>query len=133
MEHTVETGRTGTASRIVSEADLAPVLGSGTVAVYATPAMVALMEAAAVDALADVLPEGLTSVGIYMEVHHLAATPPQMKVKAQATVTEVDGRVITFEVSASDSLELIGRGIHRRAVVDSARFLERVGAKTDNR
>ena len=130
MNSTIETGRSGTSSRMVGQADLATSMGSGTVDVFATPAMIALMEQAAVNALASALPNGQTSVGIYLEVHHLAATPLQMKVSATATVVEVEGRVITFEVSATDGLETIGRGVHRRIVVDSARFVDRVTAKS---
>ncbi|MFN2201857.1 MAG: thioesterase family protein [Caldilineaceae bacterium] len=130
MSSTIAAGLSGTSSRIVGSADLATSMGSGTVEVFATPAMIALMEEAAVDALAPALPDGLTSVGIYLEVHHLAGTPLQMSVSATATVIEVDGRVITFEVSATDGLEIIGRGVHRRVIVDGARFVERVSAKT---
>lgn len=108
---------------------LATAMGSGSVAVYATPAMIALMEAAAVDALAPVLPEGQSSVGIALNVRHLAATPLGRQVRARAQVTEVDGRKVIFQVQAWDEHEMIGDGTHTRYVIDVARFMERVQAK----
>ena len=125
----IATGTTGTATKTVAEADLATALGSGNVDVFGTPAMIALMEEAAVAALAGILPAGLTSVGIYLEVHHLAATPPGMHVQAVATVTEVDGRIVSFDISASDAAEQIGRGVHRRVIVEHDRFQQRTAAK----
>lgn len=128
----IAAGLTGTSQTVVDESNLATALGSGTVAVFGTPAMVALMEEAAVSALSSVLPADLTSVGIYLEIHHLAATPPGIAVQATAIVKEVDGRVVTFELNASDGAEPIGRGIHRRVIVDQARFLQRAQEKLDS-
>jgi fluoroacetyl-CoA thioesterase len=125
----IATGLTVHARRTTTSADTATALGSGTVEVLGTPAMIALMEEAAVATLAGVLPGNLTSVGIYLEVHHLAATPPGMEVWATATVTEVDRREISFEVEASDSVGIIGRGLHRRVIVDQAKFLQRAQEK----
>lgn len=104
-------------------------MGSGSLEVYATPALVALMEAAAVAALDPLLPPGQTSVGTALEVRHLAATPPGMVVRARAEVTAVDGRRVTFAVHAWDERELIGEGAHIRVVVDAERFLSRLEAK----
>ncbi len=117
--------RTGT----VTESLLATRLGSGSVAVYATPAMVALMESAAVAAIEPLLPEGQASVGIALEVKHLAATPPGQQVRARAEVTEVDGRKVSFAVWAWDEQELIGEGVHTRYAIDVARFMQRVQSK----
>lgn len=125
----IQTGLTGTARRRVRATDLAPALGSGTVDVFGTPALVALMEEAAVNALADALPSHLTSVGVYLEIRHLAATPAGMGVQASATVTSVEGRTITFDVQASDNAEPIGRGTHKRVIVDSAKFQRDAEAK----
>lgn len=122
-------GLTGTASRTVSAADTAFALGSGDAPVFGTPALIALMEEAAVAALAAALPPDMTSVGVYLEVHHLAATPPGLTVTAQATVTTVDERTVSFELAASDSAEPIGRGVHRRVIVNRARFQQRAEAK----
>ena len=113
----------------VDESLLATVLGSGSVPVYATPAMVALMEAAAVAAIAEALPEGQTSVGTALDVRHLAATPPGHRVRARAEVTAVQGRKVSFRVQAWDERDLIGEGTHTRFVIDVARFMQRVESK----
>ncbi len=91
--------------------------------------MVALMESAAVAAIESLLPEGKTSVGIALDVKHLAATPPGQQVRARAEVIEVDGRKVTFRVQAWDERERIGEGTHTRFVIDVARFLQRVQSK----
>ncbi len=91
--------------------------------------MIALMEQAAVTALTDILPDDLTSVGIRLDVQHLAATPLGMGVSATAVVTAVDGRIVTFTVSASDDVEEIGLGTHQRAIVDAAKFQQRADDK----
>lgn len=108
---------------------LATTMGSGSVTVYATPAMVALMEAAAVDALTPALAEGQSSVGIALDIRHLAATPPGRQVRARAEVIQVQGAKVTFQVRAWDEHELIGDGTHTRYVIDVARFMQRVQAK----
>lgn len=104
-------------------------LGSGAVAVFATPEMVRLMERAAVHALAPHLAPGQQSVGTMVNVRHLAATPLGATVTAQAELVAVDGRRLTFKVSAHDGTELIGEGLHERALIDLARFEAKVQAK----
>jgi len=104
-------------------------LGSGSIAVYATPAMIALMEYAAVAALDPLLAEGQSSVGVEIAVKHLAATPLGHQVKARAEVTAVDRRRVSFRVQAWDEQELIGEGTHTRVVIDVARFMGRVEGK----
>lgn len=126
----IEPGLQGSATRLVSAADLATALGSGTVEVFGTPAMIALMEAAAVEALANVLPPELTSVGMQLQIDHVAATPSGARVTATATVSEVDGRRITFEVHAADEVETIGHGRHRRVIVEREKFQQRAQAKS---
>ena len=125
----IDIGATGSVEQLVGRGSLATTLGSGTTNVYGTPAMIALMEQAAVTALTDILPDNLTSVGIRLDVQHLAATPLGMDVSATAVVTAVDGRIVTFTVSASDDVEEIGRGTHQRAIVDAAKFQQRVNDK----
>lgn len=125
----VQPGLASEVTAIVDENTVATAVGSGTVAVYATPAMLALMEAAAVAALAPVLPEGQSSVGIGLELEHVAATPAGERVRAQAEVTEVQERTVTFLVQAWDEHELIGTGTHVRYIIDTARFMRRVEAK----
>ncbi|MBC8444988.1 MAG: thioesterase family protein [Chloroflexi bacterium] len=125
----IRLGITGEAAATVTGTLLAPQLGSGSIEVYATPAMIALIESAAVAAIDPLLPPGQASVGIALNVEHLAATPLGQQVRAQAEVTAVEGRRITFAVQAWDEHELIGRGTHTRYVVDIDRFVQRVGSK----
>jgi predicted thioesterase len=91
--------------------------------------MIALMESAAVAAIDPLLPEGQASVGTALEVRHLAATPPGIRVRARAEVIAVEGRQITLRVEAWDEREQIGAGIHTRYVIDVARFLARARDK----
>jgi fluoroacetyl-CoA thioesterase len=126
---TLQPGLTGQATITVTDEVTAAALGSGNVAVFATPAMIALLEAAAINALAGHLPDGQTSVGTRLDVRHLAATPVGLAVTARATLTEVDGRRLVFAVEASDPVEPIGTGTHERFLVDRARFEARVREK----
>lgn len=122
-------GLTGTASGEVTSANTAIALGSGDVPVFATPALAGLMEAAAVDALGDVLDAGQTTVGVQLDIQHLAATPVGMTVRAEARLMTVEGRRLTFRVSATDDTEQIGVGTHQRVIVDRDRFMQRTLAK----
>jgi fluoroacetyl-CoA thioesterase len=126
---TLEPSLTGHAAVTVTDDLTATALGSGSVRVYATPALVALLEAAAINALEGHLDAGQTSVGTRLEVQHTAATPVGMHVQATATLKEVDGRRLVFEVSAADDVEQIGGGTHERFIVDQARFEAKVGGK----
>jgi predicted thioesterase len=125
----IKPGLVGEQTATVTESLTAAHLGSGGVSVYATPAMIALMENAAVNAIDPLLPEGHASVGTVLNVRHLAATPLGHQVRARAKVIEVDGRKVTFTVQAWDEHELIGEGTHTRVVIDLARFLQRVEGK----
>ena len=122
-------GLVGEASVIVTEQLTASSHGSGLVPAYATPAMIALMENASVAAIQTHLSAGQTSVGTEVNVKHLAATPVGMRVRARAQVTSVEGRRVAFQVEAWDDKEKIGEGTHVRAVVDGARFAERLANK----
>ncbi len=124
-------GLVGTATVIVSPEVTARHLGSGTVAVFATPEMVRLMERAAVNGLAPYLLSGQQSVGTLVNVRHLAATPIGATVTATAELVEVNGRRLTFKVNAHDGVDLIGEGLHERALIDLARFEARVQAKAE--
>jgi fluoroacetyl-CoA thioesterase len=126
---TLEPGLIGAASITVTEDLTAAALGSGSVDAFSTPAMIALLEAAATDALKGRLPEGQTTVGTSLNVRHLAATPVGMTVNATATLKEIDGRRLVFDVEARDAVERIGAGTHERFIVDRARFEERVRGK----
>ena len=113
----------------MAEEHTAPRIGSGRVRVLATPVMINLMEAAALDAAENLIPAGHQSLGIRLDVRHIAATPVGMRVRATATLTSVNGRTLEFRVEAHDERDLIGDGSHQRIVVNVARFDERVQAK----
>ena len=123
MEITV--GMKGEVSSFVEREDTAKEVGSGDLLVYATPCMAALMEGAACEAIAEALSDSQTTVGTLLNIEHLSATPVGMDVRAEALVTAVDGKVITFEVHAFDEAGEIGKGIHKRAIVNAQKFLER--------
>ncbi|HVM72817.1 MAG TPA: hotdog domain-containing protein [Anaerolineales bacterium] len=116
-------------THMVAEGDTASRWGSGLVPVFSTPALVGLMEAAAVAALAGHLAPGQTTVGGHIDVHHLAATPIGMQVRARAELKAVEGRKLVFKIQAWDAVELIGEADHERFIIDEARFLTRVQAK----
>jgi predicted thioesterase len=123
-------GLVGEASIVVSNEVTARHLGSGAVAVFATPEMVRLMERAAVNGLARYLAAGQQSVGTMVNVKHLAATPLGATVTARAELVSVEGRRLMFKVSAHDGTDLIGEGTHERALIDLAKFEQRVAAKS---
>ena len=125
----ITVGMRGEAASFVEREDTAQEVGSGSLMVYATPCMVALMEGAACEAIADCLPEEKTSVGTYLEISHMSATPVGMDVWAEAEVTAVDGSILTFQVTAFDEAGKIGEGIHKRAVISTQRFLDKTYAK----
>lgn len=122
-------GMKGEVSTEVEREDTAYEVGSGSLLVYATPCMVALMEGAACEAIQEAMPEGKTSVGIELNVSHLAATPVGLNVRATAEVTAVEGSILTFRVEAFDEAGKIGEGTHKRAVVTTQRFLDKTYAK----
>ena len=107
----------------------ASAFGSGLVHAFATPAMIALMENASVNAIRQYLPPGQTSVGVEINVKHLAATPIGMRVRVRALVLSVEKRRVTFQVEAWDEKERIGEGTHVRTIVDEARFNEKIAHK----
>lgn len=125
----ITVGMKGEASTTVEREDTAAEVGSGSLLVYATPCMVALMEGAACEAIGSALPEEKTSVGIELNISHLSATPVGLDVRAEAEVTGVEGSVITFSVAAYDEAGKIGEGTHKRAVISTQRFLEKTYAK----
>jgi fluoroacetyl-CoA thioesterase len=122
-------GLRGAAEISVMEYQTAPHIGSGHIRVLATPVLVILMEAAALQAVDGLLPEGYQTVGIHLDVRHFAATPVGMRVTASAEVIRVDGRSITFHVLAEDEKEPIGEGTHERVIVNVARFDQRIQQK----
>lgn len=121
----IEVGIQGLAEALVEQADTAKEVGSGDLLVYATPCMVALMEGAAYESIAPFLAEGESSVGTKMDVTHLSATPVGMSVRAESVVTAVEGRKVTFSITAYDEAGEIGRATHERVVIKTERFLEK--------
>ena len=122
-------GLEGQARMIVAEDRMAPAMGSGHAPVFASPSMIALMEAAAVDCVDALLPDGHQSLGTHVDVHHIAATPQGLTVTVRATLTNIDGRKLTFDDEAHDGVETIGKGRHVRVVVDTPRFMARLSQK----
>src|SRR5262245_39428240 len=122
-------GQTGMTEIIVGPEHTAPFVGSGRIAVLATPVMINLIEAAALAAVEHLLPAGHQSLGIQLDISHTAATPMGLRVTATAEVAQIEGRIITFRVTARDELGPIGGGTHRRVVVSVSRFDERVQRK----
>ena len=127
MEITI--GLKGEARTMAEREDTALEVGSGSLLVYATPCMVALMEGAACETLKDLLPEDKTSVGTALEISHISATPVGLEVWAEAEVTAVDGNTVTFQVTAFDESGKIGEGTHKRVIVNTQRFLDKAYAK----
>lgn len=127
MEITI--GLKGEVKSCVEREDTALEVGSGSLLVYATPCMVALMEGAACEAIAACLPEEKTSVGTFLEISHLSATPVGLEVWAEAEVTAVEGSIVTFQVTAYDEAGKIGEGTHKRAVISTQRFLDKTYSK----
>lgn len=130
MEFTnITAGMRHKAEEIVTEKNTAVAMGSGSLPVYATPAMTCLMEKAAAELLEKELPEGWTSVGISLQIKHNAATPIGLKIQAEAELTEVDGRRFVFTVRAFDEREEIGCGQHERFAVATEKFLAKAASK----
>ena len=127
MEITV--GMKGDALTLAEREDTAKEVGSGDLLVYATPCMVALMEGAACEAIAEALTDSQTTVGTALNIEHISATPVGLEVRAEAEVTAVEGKVITFDVRAFDEAGEIGRGTHKRVIVNSQKFLEKAYSK----
>ena len=123
MEITV--GMKAGVGTLVEREDTAKEVGSGDLLVYATPCMAALMEGAACEAIAECLKETETTVGVELNIQHTAATPVGLDVRAEAEVTAVEGKVISFTITAFDEAGEIGRATHRRVIVNSQKFLEK--------
>lgn len=125
----IQPGMKGSASTLVEREDTAREVGSGDLLVYATPCMVALMEGAACEAIAQALGDTQTTVGTALNIEHISATPVGLEVRAEAEVTGVEGKVITFDVRAFDEAGEIGKGTHKRVLVNSQKFLDKTYSK----
>lgn len=122
-------GLTGTVSMVVTPDKTAPVVGSGSVEVFATPMLVAVMEAAACAAIDRHIPDTHTSLGLKIDVVHVTPTPLGLTVTAVAELIEVSGRKLSFKITAHDDHEAVGTSTHTRIVVDRARFDEKLSTK----
>ena len=122
----LEKGISARSAATVAAGNTAAAMGSGDLAVFATPAMVALMENAAMTAVASALPEGSTTVGAEMNVTHIKPSGPGAEITATAVLTEIEGRKLTFNVGARDAGGMIGEGIHIRYIVDREKFMAKL-------
>jgi len=129
MDFNVNIGLEGEAQDLVTQENTAKRYGSGGIEVYATPAMVGLMENASLKSVDPKLPEGFATVGINLEIKHLAATPIGMNVRAKAILREIDNKKLTFYVQAFDEKEMIGEGTHTRYIIQVDKFLQRMQEK----
>jgi len=129
----IRAGLAGTAELVVGDEHTAPRVGSGRVAVLATPVMINLIEAASLAAIEHLLPEGYQSLGTVLNVRHIAATPVGMKVRARVEVVKVEGRNVFFSAECKDEKELVGDGRLERVVVNVAKFAQRVQRKLEEK
>ncbi|MBQ3265516.1 MAG: thioesterase family protein [Ruminococcus sp.] len=125
----ITSGITNEKSVAVTIENTALAMGSGTLRVFATPAMIALVEGCCAESVEDLLDEGITSVGTKVEIEHLVASPLGASILCKSTLTAVDGRRLDFAVEVFDNAGLIGRGTHTRFTVDAERFLTKTYAK----
>jgi fluoroacetyl-CoA thioesterase len=129
VELQIPVGVKGEAMCLVNEENTAEKFASGAVPVFGTPALVALIEQAAINALLSYIPEGYTTVGTRIDLEHLAASPLGMKINAVAKLTEIDGRRLIFKAEAFDDIEKVGEAIHVRFAVNLERFVEKAKSK----
>jgi fluoroacetyl-CoA thioesterase len=129
VSETLRIGMTAERSVLVQEEHTAARWGSGSLLVFSTPQMIALMEGAAVDAVDPLLPTGYQTVGTHLHIDHLAATPMGRRVKAMAELTAIEGRKLTFRVAAYDEVGKIGEGEHHRFIIEVAKFMQRAEAR----
>jgi predicted thioesterase len=129
---TLNPGLSATLSARVTEENVAAAWGSGNLPVFATPAMIALMESAAAAAVQDKLPPGCSTVGTELKVRHLSPTPVGLEVRAVAELVEQDRRRLSFKVEAWDPAGKIGEGTHERFIVENDRFLKKARERTES-
>ncbi len=125
----VETGTKGMKTTKVTEDNTAAALGSGTLQVFATPAMIALIEATASESVQPFLEEGSSTVGTHLDIAHSAASPIGVEVTCRTELVEVDRRRLVFSVVVSDSAGEIGSGTHERFIVDNSKFMSKAQSK----
>lgn len=125
----IEKGLKGVAEIICNDKNTAIAMESGSLQIFSTPSMVALMEKASVNAIEKYLEDGQTTVGTFLQIEHISATPCGMKITAESEVTDINGREIIFSVTARDEKDIIGKGIHKRFTVNAEKFMNRTNSK----
>ena len=126
----LKVGLSRTKELMVTEQMTAQAMASGTLPVYATPCMVALMEDTAKDIVAPYLEDGQSTVGTALNIKHVSATPVGVTVRCEATLTEIDRKRLVFEVKAYDTAGVIGEGTHERFIIDCDKFMTKTNAKS---
>ncbi len=129
MTNELREGIMGSSETVVDENNIALTMGSGELEVFATPAMVALMEEAAAESVKPYIDEGSTTVGAALEIEHVSATPVGVSVRCESELCHVDGRKLVFNVTAYDNAGIIGKGRHERFIVEKERFMKKAEAK----
>ena len=125
----LNTGIKSSASEIVTNEKTAVAVGSGGLSVYATPAMISLMEKSAYESVQSLLEEGSGTVGTLMNIQHISATPVGMKVTAESELIAIAGRKLTFKVTAFDEVGKIGEGTHERFIINNEKFQAKTNSK----
>ena len=125
MEYDMLKGLLHSETLVVEHKDTAAVYGSGALEVFATPAMIALMEKTSLESVADKIGEGNTTVGIAVNIKHLKASPVGTTIRCEAEIVEVDRRRLVFSVKCFEGETVVGEGIHERFVVDSQKFMSK--------
>jgi len=129
MDFQLTPGMSGEEEYVVREQDTAIHFGSGQVTVLATPKMIAWMEGVSLNTVLPFLPKGYDTVGIGININHMAATPVGMKVRVVTELQEVKGKILTFKVKAYDEIDKIGEGTHVRAIVELKSFIDKTNSK----
>ncbi len=129
MEQNLKIGINKELNETVTEKTLASTYGSGAISVFSTPHMIALMEKTSMEAVNDYLEEGQATVGIGVYIEHINASALGMNIKTKATLTEIDKRILTFDVFAYNNIEMIGKGTHKRAIIDQKKFMDKLEEK----
>ena len=122
-------GIRGARQAVVNEGNVASAAGSGYLAVFSTPALITLMEMTAAESVQPLLPDGCSTVGTHIDVHHLSATPLGMTVRCETELIEIDRRRLVFSCKAVDDQELVGEGLQERFIVENQKFLNKVAKK----
>lgn len=125
----MKTGIKGSKSVTVDKSNTAAAVGSGTLDVFATPSMIALMEATASESVQELIEDGLTTVGTSVDIKHLSATPVGCTVRCESTLVEIDRKRLVFELNVYDEFGIVGSGRHERFIVQSNKFMEKANQK----